>query len=158
MVFFRKFCKFHLWIFYYKTDLVYILIWKNFIRRLILWNQFSKVLIIYLKYSIVKKNLTNYLWKIKGTWRSSKLHTYTWKANLRCIVEKHAPFWDHFNWFNALDHVFYTNIIAYCQQNCYVWLATYTDLFTLRLFVLFRLTCILRNSIRFEDFFEKKVL
>ena len=30
-----------------------------------------------------------------------------------------------------LDHVFHTNIIAYCQQNRYVRLAIYTDLFTL---------------------------
>ena len=31
----------------------------------------------------------------------------------------------------TLDHVFYTNIIAYCQQNRYVRLAIYTDIFTL---------------------------
>ena len=31
----------------------------------------------------------------------------------------------------TLDHVFRTNIIAYCQQNRYVRLAIYTDLFTL---------------------------
>ena len=31
-----------------------------------------------------------------------------------------------------LDHVFHTNIIAYCQQNRYVRLAIYTDLFTLK--------------------------
>ena len=35
------------------------------------------------------------------------------------------------NWFKALDHVFHTDITAYCQQNCYVRLAIYTDLFTL---------------------------
>ena len=35
-------------------------------------------------------------------------------------------------WYNKLDHVFHTNIIAYCQQNRYVRLAIYTDLFTLR--------------------------
>ena len=33
--------------------------------------------------------------------------------------------------FNALDHVSHTTIIAYCQQNRYVRLARYTDLFTL---------------------------
>ena len=32
-----------------------------------------------------------------------------------------------------LDHVFHTNIIAYCQQNRYVRLAIYTDIFTLML-------------------------
>ena len=32
--------------------------------------------------------------------------------------------------FNALHQVFYTNIIVYCQQNWYVRLAIYTDLFT----------------------------
>ena len=37
-----------------------------------------------------------------------------------------------FNWFNALDHAFLTNIIAHCQQNQYLRLAMYTDLFTLR--------------------------
>ena len=30
-----------------------------------------------------------------------------------------------------LGHIFHTNIIAYCQQNRYVRLAIYTDLFTL---------------------------
>ena len=30
-----------------------------------------------------------------------------------------------------LDQVFHANIIAYCQQNRYVWFAIYTDLFTL---------------------------
>ena len=30
-----------------------------------------------------------------------------------------------------LNHVFLTNIIAYCQQNRYVRFAIYTDLFTL---------------------------
>ena len=35
-------------------------------------------------------------------------------------------------WYNKLDHVFHTNIIAYCQQNGYIRLAIYTDLFTLR--------------------------
>ena len=30
-----------------------------------------------------------------------------------------------------LDHVFCTNITAYCQQNWYVWFAIFTDLFTL---------------------------
>ena len=29
------------------------------------------------------------------------------------------------------DHVFYTNIIAYCQQNRYVQAAIYIDLFIL---------------------------
>ena len=29
------------------------------------------------------------------------------------------------------DHAFHTNIIAYCQQNWYVWLAIYIDRFTL---------------------------
>ena len=33
--------------------------------------------------------------------------------------------------FNALDHVSHTTIIAYCQQDRYVGLARYTDLFTL---------------------------
>ena len=33
--------------------------------------------------------------------------------------------------FNAPDHVFHTNVIAYCQQNRYIRLATYTDLLTL---------------------------
>ena len=33
-----------------------------------------------------------------------------------------------------LDHVFHTNIIAYCQQNWYVRLAIYTDSFTLIIF------------------------
>ena len=31
----------------------------------------------------------------------------------------------------TLGHVFHTNIIAYCQQNRYVQLAVYIDLFTL---------------------------
>ena len=31
----------------------------------------------------------------------------------------------------ALDHFFYTNVIAYCQQNWYVRLAIYTDLLPL---------------------------
>ena len=31
-----------------------------------------------------------------------------------------------------LDHVFHTNIIAYCQQNVYLRFTIYTDLFTLR--------------------------
>ena len=31
-----------------------------------------------------------------------------------------------------LDYVFHANIIAYCQQNQYVWLATYIDLFALK--------------------------
>ena len=31
-----------------------------------------------------------------------------------------------------LGHVFHANIIAYCQQNWYVRLAIYTDLFTLK--------------------------
>ena len=31
----------------------------------------------------------------------------------------------------TLDHVFHTNIIAYCQQNQYIRLAIYTGLFTL---------------------------
>ena len=31
------------------------------------------------------------------------------------------------------DQIFDTNIIAYCQQNWYVRLATYTDLFILTL-------------------------
>ena len=35
-------------------------------------------------------------------------------------------------WFNKPDHVFLPNVIAYCQQNRYVWLAIYTDWFTLR--------------------------
>ena len=30
-----------------------------------------------------------------------------------------------------LDHIFHTNIVAYCQQNRYTPLAVYTDLFTL---------------------------
>ena len=34
-----------------------------------------------------------------------------------------------------LDHVFHTNIIAYCQQNRCVWVAKYTDLFTLITFL-----------------------
>ena len=38
----------------------------------------------------------------------------------------------HFKCDHALDHVFHTNIIAFCQQNRYVRLAIYTDLFTLR--------------------------
>ena len=38
------------------------------------------------------------------------------------------------NWFNVLDHVFHTNIIAYCLKNWYLRLATYTDLFTLKSF------------------------
>ena len=33
-----------------------------------------------------------------------------------------------------LDHVFHTNIIAYCHQNRYVRLAIYTHLFTLMSF------------------------
>ena len=36
-----------------------------------------------------------------------------------------------FNWFNALDYVFHTNIIAYCQQSRYVRFAIYTNLFIL---------------------------
>ena len=35
----------------------------------------------------------------------------------------------------TLDHVFHTNIIAYCQQNRYVRLAIYTDLFILNMFM-----------------------
>ena len=35
------------------------------------------------------------------------------------------------HWFNALDYISHTTIIAYCQQNRYVRLARYTDLFTL---------------------------
>ena len=35
--------------------------------------------------------------------------------------------------FNALDHVFHTNIIAYCQQNQYVRFAIYTDPLNLNL-------------------------
>ena len=35
-------------------------------------------------------------------------------------------------WFNKPDHVFLPNVIAYCQQNRYVWLAIYTGWFTLR--------------------------
>ena len=31
----------------------------------------------------------------------------------------------------TLAHVFHANIIAYCQQNWYLQLAIYTDLFTL---------------------------
>ena len=38
---------------------------------------------------------------------------------------------DNLSDFDALDHVFHTNIIADCQQNWYVRLATYTNLFTL---------------------------
>ena len=30
------------------------------------------------------------------------------------------------------DHAFHTNIIAYCQQNQYVWLTIYIDWFTLK--------------------------
>ena len=45
----------------------------------------------------------------------------------------------HLNDFNllphALDHVFHTNINAYCQQNRYVRFAMYTDSFTLRDFM-----------------------
>ena len=33
---------------------------------------------------------------------------------------------------NAPDHVFHTIGIAYCQQNLYVLLAIYTELFTLK--------------------------
>ena len=36
--------------------------------------------------------------------------------------------------FNALDHAFQTNIIAYYQQNRYVRLAIYTDWFTLNIY------------------------
>ena len=41
-----------------------------------------------------------------------------------------------FNNLTNLTHliVFHTNIIAYCQQNWYVQLAIYTDLFTLNIF------------------------
>ena len=35
---------------------------------------------------------------------------------------------EQFNWFNVVDHIFHTNVIAYCQQNWYVALAIYTDL------------------------------
>ena len=35
------------------------------------------------------------------------------------------------------DHVFHTNIIAFCQQNWYVQSAIYTDLFTLSIFSYF---------------------
>ena len=37
------------------------------------------------------------------------------------------------SWFNKPDHVLLPNIIAYCQQNRYVWLAIYTDSFTLKI-------------------------
>ena len=32
----------------------------------------------------------------------------------------------------TLDHVFHSNIIAYCQHNRYIRLPTYADLFTLK--------------------------
>ena len=37
------------------------------------------------------------------------------------------------SWFNKPDHVLLPNIIAYCQQNRYVWLAIYTESFTLKI-------------------------
>ena len=40
----------------------------------------------------------------------------------------------------TLDHLFHINIIAYCQQNRYVRLAIYTDLFTLTFSRSFRIT------------------
>ena len=48
-----------------------------------------------------------------------------------------------FNCVNDLDHVFHINIIAYCQQNRYVWLAMYTDLLTLKY--------VFKNRFEFEN-------
>ena len=50
------------------------------------------------------------------------------RAHLTDLTTEHIQL----NWFNELDHVFYINIIAYCQQNRYVRLAIYTDVFTLK--------------------------
>ena len=44
-------------------------------------------------------------------------------------------------WYNKLDHVFHTNIIAYCQQNRYVRLAICTDLFTLSVLKIKKKSC-----------------
>ena len=49
-----------------------------------------------------------------------------------------------------LNHVFHANIIAYCQQNQHVQFAIYTDLFTLRCYIL-----TLINSMHFECFHNK---
>ena len=39
------------------------------------------------------------------------------------------------------NHVFHTNIIAYCQQNQYVWFAIYTDLFRLNRAIVLCVSC-----------------
>ena len=69
-------------------------------------NHFSKQI----QYVLSKENRINFL--LKESWTPTIFNLY-------------------FSWFIALDHVFETNIIVYCQQNRYARLAIYKDLFTL---------------------------
>ena len=53
--------------------------------------------------------------------------------NSRQKMLKKSEFQCHYKLTNlTLSHVFHTDINAYCQQNCYVQFAIYTDLLTLR--------------------------
>ena len=57
---------------------------------------------------------------------------FEWRNNKFYILQGSVAMLLHFKCDHALDHLFHTNIIAYCQQNRYARRAIYTDLFTLR--------------------------